>query len=151
MREKVQSMCGETQPGPSIAVGELPVTEGAHQDLPSAADSAPSAGERQSAADDPGNGGIAGESRVAPVGSCEFAARVLIACIRVYQWTLSPLLPICCRFEPSCSRYAVEALRIHGFWRGSCLAVWRILRCQPFCRGGRDPVPPPRRKPPAAS
>ncbi|WP_419646642.1 membrane protein insertion efficiency factor YidD [Victivallis vadensis] len=71
---------------------------------------------------------------------------MLIAIIRVYQWTISPLLPNCCRFEPTCSCYAVEALRIHGFWRGAGLTIWRLLRCQPFCRGGLDPVPPPRKK-----
>ncbi|WP_294508427.1 membrane protein insertion efficiency factor YidD [uncultured Victivallis sp.] len=75
---------------------------------------------------------------------------MLIACIKVYQWTISPLLPNCCRFEPTCSRYAVEALRVHGFWWGSCLTVWRLLRCQPYCKGGWDPIPPPRSKPPAA-
>ncbi len=62
--------------------------------------------------------------------------------IRVYQWTISPWLPNCCRFEPTCSHYAVEALRVHGFWRGSWLTCRRLLRCQPFCRGGVDPVPP---------
>jgi len=74
---------------------------------------------------------------------------VLIGLIKIYQWTISPLLPNCCRFEPTCSRYAVEALRVHGVLRGGCLAVWRLLRCQPFCRGGWDPVPP-RSKSPAA-
>ncbi|MDD3155742.1 MAG: membrane protein insertion efficiency factor YidD [Victivallaceae bacterium] len=74
---------------------------------------------------------------------------MLIGLIKIYQWTISPLLPNCCRFEPSCSRYAVEAMRVHGVVRGSCLTVWRLLRCQPFCRGGWDPVPP-RSKPPAA-
>ena len=67
--------------------------------------------------------------------------------IRAYQLTLSPLLGRCCRFEPSCSRYAMEAIRRHGFLRGSALAAWRLLRCNPFCHGGYDPVPaelPPR-------
>ncbi|MGD8719530.1 MAG: membrane protein insertion efficiency factor YidD [Candidatus Zixiibacteriota bacterium] len=66
---------------------------------------------------------------------------VLIALIRVYQYTLGPLMPMTCRFEPSCSRYAVEAVRKHGPWRGFVLATWRILRCNPFNHGGYDPVP----------
>lgn len=65
----------------------------------------------------------------------------LIGIIRVYQWTLGPLLPMTCRFEPSCSRYAVEALRRYGPWRGLWLAASRILRCNPFHAGGYDPVP----------
>lgn len=71
-------------------------------------------------------------------------SRVLIALIRLYQRFISPLLGQHCRFHPSCSRYAVEAIQVHGAVKGSVLAVWRILRCQPFCKGGYDPVPPRR-------
>jgi uncharacterized protein len=70
--------------------------------------------------------------------------RLLIALVRAYQRFLSPLLPPACIYEPTCSRYAVEALRRHGALRGGALALWRILRCHPFARGGRDPVPPAR-------
>ena len=62
--------------------------------------------------------------------------------IRLYQKTLAPYIPSCCRFTPTCSHYALEAYRTHGFWRGSLLTAWRLLRCNPFCRGGWDPVPP---------
>ena len=62
--------------------------------------------------------------------------------IGFYQRAISPHLPKCCRFTPTCSQYALEAYRTHGFWRGSTLTIWRLLRCQPFCRGGYDPVPP---------
>jgi len=62
--------------------------------------------------------------------------------IRLYQWTLSPMLGPKCRFHPSCSHYALDALREHGFWRGSWLALCRIARCHPFNPGGFDPVPP---------
>jgi len=65
--------------------------------------------------------------------------------IRFYQKALSPLIPSCCRFTPSCSQYALEAYRRHGFWRGTLLTTWRLMRCQPFCRGGWDPVPPARK------
>lgn len=68
----------------------------------------------------------------------------LILTIRIYQWTLSPVLSALlggtCRFEPSCSRYAVEALRKHGLLRGSVMAVKRISRCHPWHEGGFDPV-----------
>ncbi len=79
------------------------------------------------------------------------AAGAGIALVRVYQWTLRPLLGTNCRFHPSCSDYAIEALRTHGAVRGLGLAVWRILRCNPFCQGGADPVPPPARPPERAS
>ncbi len=62
--------------------------------------------------------------------------------IKGYQNLISPLLPPMCRFHPSCSQYAVEALRIHGAWRGSFMASTRILRCNPFFEGGVDPVLP---------
>jgi uncharacterized protein len=61
--------------------------------------------------------------------------------IRAYQRLLSPLLPSCCRFYPSCSEYAVEAFTLHGTLKGCFLTARRILRCHPLCRGGVDPVP----------
>lgn len=64
--------------------------------------------------------------------------------IFVYRRVVSPALPGACRFEPTCSCYADEALARWGFFRGFGLAVWRILRCQPFSKGGWDPVPSPR-------
>ena len=67
--------------------------------------------------------------------------RVLIAIVRGYKKYISPLLPPSCRFTPTCSEYAMEALSKHGAWKGSLLAVWRILRCNPFSKGGYDPVP----------
>ncbi|MBO0803765.1 MAG: membrane protein insertion efficiency factor YidD [Nocardiopsaceae bacterium] len=69
------------------------------------------------------------------------SARVLIAPIIAYQRFLSPLLAPRCRFAPSCSQYAVEALREHGAARGLWLAVRRLSRCHPFNPGGYDPVP----------
>jgi len=67
--------------------------------------------------------------------------RVLIALVRGYRRYVSPLLPPSCRFTPTCWEYAVEALQKYGAWKGGWLAVWRILRCNPFCKGGYDPVP----------
>ena len=70
-------------------------------------------------------------------------ARFLAGIVRGYRVLLSPLLPPACRFHPSCSRYAIEALELHGALRGSLLAARRLLRCHPFHAGGHDPVPLP--------
>lgn len=71
--------------------------------------------------------------------------RALVAApIRFYRRFLSPLKPPMCRFSPTCSQYAVEALEAHGVARGSWLALKRLARCHPLCKGGYDPVPPPR-------
>ena len=63
--------------------------------------------------------------------------------IRGYRWLISPLLGACCRFHPTCSDYALQALSAHGAWKGCWLALRRLLRCHPFSPGGYDPVPPP--------
>jgi putative membrane protein insertion efficiency factor len=65
----------------------------------------------------------------------------LVLFVRAYQMVLSPLMPPACRYYPSCSNYAIEALEKHGAWRGGWMAVRRILRCHPFHPGGFDPVP----------
>ncbi len=68
---------------------------------------------------------------------------VLVLFVRAYQVVLSPLLPAACRYQPTCSHYAIEALEKHGALRGSWLAIKRIGRCHPFRAGGYDPVPDP--------
>jgi uncharacterized protein len=65
----------------------------------------------------------------------------VIVSIRLYQRTLSPWLPSSCRFQPTCSQYAVEAIQRHGLGRGAWLTLGRLARCQPFARAGYDPVP----------
>ena len=67
--------------------------------------------------------------------------KILLFMIRSYQVILSPFLGQRCRFAPTCSLYASEAIRLHGALRGSWLAIKRIGRCHPFCEGGYDPVP----------
>lgn len=83
-------------------------------------------------------------------------ALVLLGLIRVYQRTLSPLLPVLtagacgCRFYPTCSHYAAEAIRTHGALAGSWLALVRLVKCTPLHPGGTDPVPPRRSRPQCA-
>jgi putative membrane protein insertion efficiency factor len=72
----------------------------------------------------------------------------LLVLLRIYRAAISPMVGPCCRFEPSCSAYAEEALHTHSVPRALALVAWRLLRCHPFARGGLDPVPP--RRPRAA-
>lgn len=65
---------------------------------------------------------------------------VLVAPIRVYQRFISPALPRRCKYHPTCSEYAVQAIRAQGLLRGVVLAAWRLLRCNPWSHGGYDPV-----------
>lgn len=67
--------------------------------------------------------------------------RLILGLISVYQYCLSPFLAGCCRFTPSCSEYAKEAVTRFGPLQGGLLGLWRILRCQPLCKAGFDPVP----------
>lgn len=66
--------------------------------------------------------------------------RPVLAALRCYQRWISPLLPPSCRFYPTCSQYAYEAIERYGLLKGGALAAWRLLRCNPFCKGGFDPV-----------
>ena len=74
----------------------------------------------------------------------DIPAAVLVGMIRVYQVVISPMTGPTCKYYPSCSHYAVAAIRTHGALRGTGLALWRILRCNPWSLGGVDDVPPPR-------
>lgn len=75
----------------------------------------------------------------------------LKAAIRAYQLFVSPLRPPCCRFLPTCSDYAIEAIGRHGAWRGGGLALWRLARCHPWGGSGYDPVPPVHPRPSQAA
>jgi len=66
---------------------------------------------------------------------------LLLVVVRAYRWAISPMLPPACRFHPSCSTYAEEALQRHGVFRGGWLAARRVCRCGPWHAGGYDPVP----------
>ena len=74
------------------------------------------------------------------------AGRIAVLAVRSYQFLISPLLPASCRFAPSCSEYAAEAITGHGMLRGVGLALRRLARCHPFHPGGYDPPPIARRK-----
>lgn len=74
-------------------------------------------------------------------GFREFFKKFLIILIKIYQVCISPLFPACCRYTPTCSQYALDAIKKYGPIKGSYLAVKRILRCNPFHEGGYDPVP----------
>ncbi|MGL4572726.1 MAG: membrane protein insertion efficiency factor YidD [Clostridium sp.] len=66
--------------------------------------------------------------------------KIILKLISFYRKNISPLKNPCCRYVPTCSQYAIEAIEKHGAFRGSLMAVWRILRCNPFSKGGYDPV-----------
>jgi uncharacterized protein len=83
-------------------------------------------------------------TRIAWVAGAPFRG-ALIGAISVYRLLFAGMLAGRCRFHPSCSAYALEAIRTHGALRGSALAVWRVLRCSPLTAGGLDPVPARRR------
>ncbi|WMJ08382.1 membrane protein insertion efficiency factor YidD [Nitrosomonas sp. sh817] len=68
-------------------------------------------------------------------------SRLVIALIKFYQYCISPFFAPSCRFSPTCSQYAREAYKKYGFLRGTRLSVWRILRCNPWSKGGYEPVP----------
>jgi putative membrane protein insertion efficiency factor len=75
-----------------------------------------------------------------PRGAARVARAIVIAPIIVYRKVLSPAIPRRCKYEPTCSRYAVEAIREYGILKGLVLAGWRLLRCNPWSYGGYDPV-----------
>jgi uncharacterized protein len=68
------------------------------------------------------------------------AQNAVLPLLRAYRWAISPLLPPACRYVPTCSEYALEAVERYGAIRGSAMAVWRVLRCHPFAQGGVDNV-----------
>ena len=72
---------------------------------------------------------------------CDLITKIMIVVVKLYKMIISPLIPPSCRFSPTCSIYCIEALQKHGLLKGTLLTVKRILRCNPLCRGGYDPVP----------
>jgi len=68
--------------------------------------------------------------------------KIILSVIKFYRKHISPHFPPSCRYYPTCSSYALEAIEVHGAFKGSMLALWRLLRCNPLSKGGYDPVPP---------
>ena len=141
LRKKIQHTGCQAQPGKEIAVGKYQVVKTENKTMQDRADSALQNYEMHCSRHDKRVGAPARFARRFAERCGHAAVNFLIFFIRIYQKTLSPLLPECCRFEPTCSKYAVEALKKHGFWRGIILTMYRLARCQPFCEGGFDPVP----------
>lgn len=146
MQQTLQSSVSDPQPGKTAVVGKFPDAEAGPCPLPDSVDSPPEVDEVQPHTDNSGTCGAVGCGTGDHSRKSSCAAWMLIQLIRLYQKTVSPWLGAVCRFEPSCSHYGVEALQKHGFWKGSLLTVWRIMRCQPFCKGGYDPVPEVRKR-----
>jgi putative membrane protein insertion efficiency factor len=71
------------------------------------------------------------------------AQYAVVQLLQGYKWLVSPLLPPACRYVPTCSEYAIEAVERYGVLRGGVMGMWRVLRCHPFVKGGYDPVPLP--------
>jgi putative membrane protein insertion efficiency factor len=143
MREKIQQVSCKKKSGQKASVGVFSVAESTSFTRNSGSNTstencrAKAAGSREAV-----------EKTATEVGYARRILRhlspsgLLIAIVKLYQMGISPWLPPCCRFQPTCSAYAKEALHEHGFIKGLYLSSWRILRCHPFCKGGYDPVPP---------
>ena len=141
LRKKIQHTRCKTQPRKEIIVGKPQVIETANKTVQNCTDSKVQDHELHSTRNKKRACQAACIAR-SVVRACGTAGtKVLIFFIRIYQRAISPLFPACCRFEPTCSKYAVEALQKHGLVRGSLLTICRLARCQPFCKGGFDPVP----------
>jgi putative membrane protein insertion efficiency factor len=70
----------------------------------------------------------------------QIARKIVLRLLRAYKWAISPMFPPSCRYVPSCSEYAAEAVERYGVLRGGAAATWRLFRCHPFAKGGYDPV-----------
>ena len=147
MREKIQQISREEESGEKTSVGVVSPFEGTDFTRTPADDTSTencctqAAGSRETTKKTTDKSGI-----VQRVLSFLSPKNAIISVVKLYQACVSPWFPPCCRFHPTCSCYAREALEIHGFFKGILLSTWRILRCHPFCKGGYDPVPSPKAK-----
>jgi hypothetical protein len=150
MREEIQQVSREEEPGEKAFVGIVPAVEKpdtariSNYDTSTEDCCSEAAGSRAAIEDAPAGSGI-----LKTVLNCLNPKHALVAAVKFYRLCISPWFPPCCRFEPSCSNYAKDALLEHGLFKGLYLSFLRIIRCHPFCKGGYDPVPP--RKAPKAS
>jgi uncharacterized protein len=142
MRKKIQQQSGSKEQSPQATLGIVSITEARGSDCSPSNDSTEIHHDCKTA------GGPEGFADTVKKGSNDRGVMaffsisgIMILMVVLYQKIISPWLPVACRFSPTCSHYAIEALKIHGVFKGSALTLWRLLRCQPFCRGGSDPVP----------
>ncbi len=143
MREEIQQVCREKKSGKKTSLGVVPVTEGtsfartSHNDTSTENCCVKTAGSREAIKKTITKIGI-----VKRVFICLSPKNLFIALVKFYRLCISPWFSPCCRFQPTCSSYAQEALEEHGLMKGLYLSFLRIIRCHPFCKGGHDPVPP---------
>ena len=141
LQPEVQPQSRGSQSGAAAVVGEFPTSETGNDPVPHPADPPPQTDGVRPDPDHRGTDEAAGRARSLVSRLSRLPALGAIGSIRVYQILISPWLPVRCRFRPTCSQYAIEAFRKRGFLAGVVLTAWRLLRCQPFCKGGYDPVP----------
>ena len=144
MRQKILHPGCSPQSGKASGLGEFPHVEAGNKTRQNCVHTPPTHQASEVCRCSAGNEKTAEKAANAPeLGRLSKAAIALpVMLIRLYQIAISPWLGACCRFTPSCSNYALNAFKTHGFWRGGMLTAFRLLRCQPFCKGGHDPVPP---------
>ena len=142
MRQEIQQEGGGKEPGKEIVVGVLQAAESANQGPACVHDAEKADSIGENAGRERGNGKASrGGWTFGGLTMLVTPSGLILFLIWLYQKAVSPWIPPCCRFTPTCSEYAAEAVRRHGFFFGTLLAAGRLLRCQPFCRGGYDPVP----------
>jgi putative membrane protein insertion efficiency factor len=140
MRKKIQSAGSQTEPGKKIALGKLQNAQTTPRSLQDRSDPQT---ENSGLLRSPDN---AGTCRIVRTARClarkcgVFSAEILIFFIGIYRKAVSPLFPACCRFQPTCSQYMIDAVTKYGAIKGGLMGIWRILRCNPFSKGGYDPV-----------
>ena len=141
MRKKIQSAGSQTEQSKKITLGKFQNAQTTPRSLQDRFDPQTENSGLLRSSDGAGTCRIVCTARRLARKCGVFTAEILIFFIRIYQKAISPLFPACCRFQPTCSHYAVEALKKHGFIKGSILTAWRLTRCHPWCPGGSDPVP----------
>ena len=143
MREEIQQVSRKKKSGQKASMGVVPIAEGTNftrtfdHDTSTTACCTKAAGSRETIEKT-----IAESWIIKRVFNCLNPKNLLIVLVKLYRSCISPWFPPCCRFQPSCSNYAQEALHEHGLIKGLSLSFLRIIRCHPFCKGGHDPVPP---------
>ena len=142
MREEIQQVSRKKKSGQKAFMGVVPIAEGknftrtSHNDSSTEDCCVKAAGSRGTIGKTTAESGI-----IKRFFNCLNPKNLFIALVKLYRLCISPWFSPCCRFQPTCSSYAQEALEEHGLIKGLFLSFLRIIRCHPFCKGGYDPVP----------